>query len=61
MKEQTYGSGFDRKNIGCSRCRQYSSELIELAKPFGKIICHDPFLSMEELNKKGVEKVNLLN
>ena len=48
------------KTLGVLGAGNIGSELIQLSKPFfGEIISYDPFLSREELNKKGVEKVEL--
>ncbi len=55
------GVGLTEKTLGVIGAGNIGSELIQLAKPFfGKIISHDPFLSLEEFIKKGIEKVDLL-
>ena len=54
------GVGLTEKTLGVLGAGNIGSELIQLSKPFfGEIISYDPFLSREELNKKGVEKVEL--
>ena len=54
------GVGLTEKTLGVLGAGNIGSELIQLSKPFfGEIISYDPFLSKEELNKKGVEKVEL--
>ena len=54
------GIGLSRKTLGVIGAGSIGTETIKLSKPFFKnILAFDPFLSKEEVYKKGAEKVDL--
>ena len=54
------GIGLSRKTLGVIGAGSIGTETIKLSKPFFKnILAFDPFLSKEEISKKGAVKVEL--
>jgi D-3-phosphoglycerate dehydrogenase len=54
------GVGLSRKTLGVIGAGSIGTETIKLSKPFFKnILAFDPFLSKEEISKKGAVKVDL--
>ena len=53
------GFGLTKKVLGIIGCGSIGSELVKLSAPFfGKVVGYDPFVSKEEMFKKGIEKLD---
>ena len=54
------GFGLNKKVLGIIGCGSIGSELVKLSSPFfAKIVAYDPFVSSEEMVKKGIEKLDI--
>ena len=55
------GIGLSKKTLGILGAGNIGTETIKLSKPFFKeILVYDPFLTEQQINKKGATKVDLL-
>ena len=60
LRTNFMGVGLSRKTLGVIGAGSIGTETIKLSKPFFKnILAYDPFLSKEEISKKGAVKTEL--